>query len=317
MAHATLLLTLAAFAVRCAADMVAVTGATGKLGRHAVQQLVEQGHSVRCLCRSAPTTPSKGEDATAGEVAAWLATLPGVEVLQGQVTEKGKVFELLQGCSACLALHGAKRYTKPVDLLPWVDESTDANHGKQVNCEAVGYLLDAAVANGCKRLVRVTGKGEDPWSPFSILINGLGSMAKAWNQEGERRLRGQSQVDYTIIRPGYMGKVDATLDDEVSLALADDGGDLKVSAIPHRCVAELCVRCLAYPNAACATLVAMTQPGDGPRTWEPLLEKVAPDRREFPGPELLGEHYAAVRTALAAGAVLGVSAAALVARSLQ
>eukprot|EP00439_Symbiodinium_sp_Y106_P039416 s4399_g4.t2 len=295
MAHATLLLTLAAFAVRCAADMVAVTGATGKLGRHAVQQLVEQGHSVRCLCRSAPTTPSKGEDATAGEVAAWLATLPGVEVLQGQVTEKGKVFELLQGCSACLALHGAKRYTKPVDLLPWVDESTDANHGKQVeaarlpqppppppppaaallmpgiaptlltfvNCEAVGYLLDAAVANGCKRLVRVTGKGEDPWSPFSILINGLGSMAKAWNQEGERRLRGQSQVDYTIIRPGYMGKVDATLDDEVSLALADDGGDLKVSAIPHRCVAELCVRCLAYPNAACATLVAMTQPGDG------------------------------------------------------
>eukprot|EP00439_Symbiodinium_sp_Y106_P070472 s630_g12.t1 len=53
------------------------------------------------------------------------------------------------------------------------------------------------------------------------------------------------------------------------------------------------------------------------RTWEPLLEKVAPDRREFPGPELLGEHYAAVRTALAAGAVLGVSAAALVARSLQ
>ncbi|OLP97410.1 hypothetical protein AK812_SmicGene20265 [Symbiodinium microadriaticum] len=285
MAHPTLLLALAAFAVRCAADMVAVTGATGKLGRHAVQQLVEQGYSVRCLCRSAPTKPSRGEDATAGEVAAWLATLPGVEVFQGQVTEKEKVMELLRGCSACLALHGAKRYTEPEDLLPWVDESTDANHGKQVNCEAVGYLLDAAVANGsmskrtstcCKRLVRVTGKGEDPWSPFSILINGLGSMAKAWNQEGERRLRGQSQVDYTIIRPGYMGKVDATLDDEVSLALADDGGDLKVSAIPHRCVAELCVRCLAYPNAARATLVAMTQPGDGPRP-----------RRAMQGPLLL------------------------------
>lgn len=107
MAHPTLLLALAAFAVRCAADMVAVTGATGKLGRHAVQQLVEQGYSVRCLCRSAPTKPSRGEDATAGEVAAWLATLPGVEVFQGQVTEKEKVMELqrLLGSSRRQALH--------------------------------------------------------------------------------------------------------------------------------------------------------------------------------------------------------------------
>ncbi|CAE7029381.1 unnamed protein product [Symbiodinium sp. CCMP2592] len=281
-----------------------------------------------------------------------------------------------------------------MDLLPWVDVFVSSlcllcllatqirnklprdGPAVQVNCEAVGYLLDAAVANGAD--LAQTSARASAWNPVhmrsgwawldvkyllqeqfaaqssevfavfvlgrrslvslfetwrlrelegfaftaealevQILINGLGSMAKAWNQEGERRLRGQSQVDYTIIRPGYMGKVDATLDDEVSLALADDGGDLKVSAIPHRCVAELCVRCLAYPNAARATLVAMTQPGDGPRTWEPLLEKVAPDRREFPGPELLGEHYAAVRTALASGLVLGVSAAALVARSLQ
>ncbi|CAE7686134.1 unnamed protein product, partial [Symbiodinium pilosum] len=80
---------------------------------------------------------------------------------------------------------------------------------------------------------------------------------------------------------------------------------------------ELCVRSLAYPNAARATLVAMTTPGAGPRSWDPLLEKVAPDRRSFPGPELLGEHYAAVRTALGGGVLLGVSAAALLARSLQ
>lgn len=44
------------------------------------------------------------------------------------------------------------------------------------------------------------GKGEDPWSVFSILINGLGSMAKAWNYEGEQLLRSCKDVDYTIVR---------------------------------------------------------------------------------------------------------------------
>jgi len=36
--------------------------------------------------------------------------------------------------------------------------------------------------------VRITGS-EKPWNIFSIIINGLGGMAKAWNYEGERLLR--------------------------------------------------------------------------------------------------------------------------------
>ena len=34
-----------------------------------------------------------------------------------------------------------------------------------------------------------------------------------------------------------MGDVDATLDDDKALALVDDGGELKVTAIPYRSVA--------------------------------------------------------------------------------
>ena len=52
--------------------------------------------------------------------------------------------------------------------------------------QGVRYLLSAAAASKtCKRIVRVTGKGETPFSIFSVLINTLGSMAKAWNYEGE------------------------------------------------------------------------------------------------------------------------------------
>ena len=46
-------------------------------------------------------------------------------------------------------------------------------------------------------------------------VAGLGSMAKAWNYEGECVLRG-SDIDYTIIRPGIMGQLER-LPDDVSL----------------------------------------------------------------------------------------------------
>ncbi|CAK9114576.1 Uncharacterized protein ycf39 (ORF319) [Durusdinium trenchii] len=300
-----------AVAVTGADGTVAVTGATGKLGRHAVEQLVAAGHPVRCLVRcQVGAVGRRDKEATSEEVAAWLASLPGVELIQGEVTDGETLQKLLQGCSACLALHGSTRFTKVTDWLPWVDEREDSNHGRQVNCEAIAQLLAAAEQQKCPRLVRVTGKGEDPWSITSILINALGSMAKAWNFEGERRLRG-ANIDYTIVRPGFMGDVDATLDEDKALALADNGGDLKVTAIPHRSVAELCVRSLAYPQAKRATLVAMTVPGPGARTWDPLLEKVRPDRRSFPGPELLDEHYLAVRLFGAVASGLAAAAAAI------
>ena len=35
----------------------------------------------------------------------------------------------------------------------------------------------------------MTGKGEQPWAIFTILINLAGSMVKAWNYAGETLLR--------------------------------------------------------------------------------------------------------------------------------
>mmetsp|Transcript_141226 Transcript_141226/g.451135 ORF Transcript_141226/g.451135 Transcript_141226/m.451135 type:complete len:153 (-) Transcript_141226:427-885(-) len=69
----------------------------------------------------------------------------------------------------------------------------------------------------------------------------------------------------------------------------------QVSSIPHESVAQLCVRCFDYPNAARSTLCAMTAPGgEGASSWEPLLSKVSADRRKFPGDELFKSHVFAV-----------------------
>jgi hypothetical protein len=143
----------------------------------------------------------------------------------------------------------------------------------------------------------------------------MGSLAKAWTYEGECLLRSDRRVDYTIIRPGIMVAGMEALDEGTALGLADNGGDLKVSKIPHASIAELAIECLAYPNAARSTLCAMAVPTEeGASSYAPLLAKVKPDTREF-APTLLAQHLLAVRvggTALAALAT-GMASALVVA----
>ncbi|KAJ1458948.1 hypothetical protein M885DRAFT_512029 [Pelagophyceae sp. CCMP2097] len=282
---------------------VGVIGGTGKLGRRVVQELAGRGVRVRVLQRhdvGQGTAASIADDASTAAVTAYLAALPGVELVRGDVTRLSDVEALLQGCTACISAHGARRNSRFQDLF--IDPTGESSHSKQVNYVGVQNIIDAARSTGCERVVRVTGKGEQPWSVFSILINLLGSMAKAWNYEGEMLLR-NSGLDYTLVRPGVMGR--SKEDAPSSLALCDDGGDLKVSSITHGAVARLCVDCLDFPNAAKATLTAMTtEARQGAESWRPLLANVAADRREFP-PSMLDQHQKAVKV----GAAVALGAA--------
>ena len=115
---------------------VAVVGGTGKLGRQAVKQLVDAGYEVKALVRhdAATAVASDAPDATPAAVSAFLATLPGVTLVQGSVTSSSDCAALLEGCAACLALHGARRTSKWTDALPWTrPEDDDPSHAKQVN----------------------------------------------------------------------------------------------------------------------------------------------------------------------------------------
>ena len=187
---------------------IAVVGATGKVGRSAVQQLVQRGYVPRILLRhtieegTLDTSEPLADDASPAAVATYLASLPGVETVSGDVTDRASCDALLSGCTAVLALHGARRTRQLSDL--WRNPEGDANHAKQINYQGVANLIDAARASGtCKRIVRLTGKGETPWSIFSILINGLGSMAKAWNVRRGTRSEGALPAPRTRARGGY------------------------------------------------------------------------------------------------------------------
>jgi len=287
---------------------VAVIGATGRLGRQAVLQLASRNVPVKCLVRRYPIDPSAypsiDKGASSDQVVAYLSSLPGVEFVKGDVTDASSIASLVDGCDAVLALHGA-RAAGFKSLVPALNPEDDPTHAKQINYVGVRHVIDAAKKSGtCRRIVRVTGKGENPWSVISILINMLGSMAKAWNYEGEQLLRQCGDIDYTIVRPGVMGKDD--IPKGKVLALVDDGRDLPVSAVTYEQIASLCVDCLDYPNAARSTLTAMNvEPGRGEETYRPLLEKVKADSRTFPE-SLLDEHKKAARTG--AAILFGVAA---------
>lgn len=277
--------------------LVAVTGATGRLGRRAVVDLSKLGVPTRCLVRrDIPADTKPDLNGTSVEVAAYLKSLPSVELVKGDVTNEESIETLMKDCTSVLSLHGPVQGSPWKSLLPPLLGGTredDPTHSRMINYVGLQYMIQAAQQQNskCSRIVRITGKGEDPYGIFSILINMLGTMAKAWNYEGEELLR-QSGLNYTIIRPGIMGSV--PMPGKVK-ALKDDGQDLPVSKVSYDQIADLAVECLDYDNAAKSTLTAMNVPdGEGELTYAPLLKEVHPDQRDFPS-SLLAEHKNAAR----------------------
>ena len=73
------------------------------------------------------------------------------------------------------------------------------------------------------------GLTRTPSITAAICLPCLASLpTKAWNYEGENLLRACPDVEYTIVRPGVMSTLEEDDTPPASLALADDGGDLKV-----------------------------------------------------------------------------------------
>ena len=108
---------------------VAVIGSTGKLGRCAVRELVAQGYAARCLVR----------DVSPADVRAELAALPGVTLVEGDVTDRASVESVMAGCSAVLALHGARRTRSLADFVPFVDHTQERAHARRVRSQCTRF----------------------------------------------------------------------------------------------------------------------------------------------------------------------------------
>lgn len=120
--------------------LVAVTGATGFLGRYIVRHLAETGHRLRCWYR--PGSDRSGFDAVAG----------AVDWLPGELGDAAAVQKLVAGADA--VVHGAVQWQGPRTRGAGSHGAADVFFG--VNLTGSLQLFQSAFAAGVPRFVFIS-----------------------------------------------------------------------------------------------------------------------------------------------------------------
>lgn len=188
-----------------AAGPVVVVGATGKVGRLVVEQLLAQGLTVRAVVRN--TTK-------ATQIFAALPndTKPLLELVTADLCrheESATVLdEAVAGATAIISVMGVVRFSKFSDFLPWRIFSNqadwaDRSHPYYGNYLGQTYLIGLAEKHKVGRFVRLTGLGlaYSPFNPFAILFNTLLSFNNRWGLLTEQALYA-SKIPTVVLRPG-------------------------------------------------------------------------------------------------------------------
>jgi nucleoside-diphosphate-sugar epimerase len=239
---------------------VLVTGATGFVGRHVAEALMERGHEVRCLVRRP-------------ERAAALAAR-GMDIVPGDLTD---------AASLRAAAHGRDTI---VHAAAQAGDWAGRRDYEDANVTGTRNLLDAAEAMGAARVVHVSSvavygrrRGAvDESAPFEPTGDGytdtkIAAERDVWERQRAGRLR------CAVVRPCIVyGPYDWTFVPRVAEGL--EGGWVPLIADgAHRApivsvsdVADLVVECALQPLAAgeafnCASTEVVS--------WKRLFEEVA------------------------------------------
>lgn len=150
---------------------VFLTGATGFVGSYILKELIDQGHSVRCLVRPG-STEKLPVDAGA------------VDVVYGDITDPHTLHGKLDGCDAVIHLVGI----------------IEEKRSEGITFDAIHYqgtvnVADAARAANITRFVQMSANGAGPAANTRYLTS-------KWR--AEEYLRSSNFLDWTIFRPSIV-----------------------------------------------------------------------------------------------------------------
>lgn len=221
-----------------------VTGGTGLLGSHIVEQLRKRGRAVRALVR-------KGADTS------WLKT-QGVELVEGDVTDPASLDRACQGVQ-CI-YHAAARVG---DWGPWEDFV-------RVTIDGSNNLFDAAERAGVPRFIHISsisvyghmnepGLVVDESAPLGVNVHHWSYYTRAKvivEEELWRRHRAGCKVKYTVIRPSWLyGPRDRATLARLTRMIREGkakllgSGDNRLNVVHAANVAEGCILAADNPNA--------------------------------------------------------------------
>ncbi|MCC5794338.1 MAG: SDR family oxidoreductase [Chromatiales bacterium] len=233
-----------------ATERVLVTGATGRTGQLVVEQLLEQGRTVRVLARNA-----EGARGLFGD---------RVEIAVGDVRNPASLPSALEGVTGVISTIGASPRRQEPD-----------NNPEAVDYHGTRNLVAAAVAAGSvEHFVLLTSMGVT--QPNHIL-NRVSDNVLLWKALGENALR-FSSLDYTIVRPGGL------IDEPGGQAgiRAGQGDSMPQTMIPRADVAAVCVNALGNPEAVNKTLEIVSDLTATGVNWSAFFSPLKADERQPP-----------------------------------
>lgn len=153
---------------------IAVTGATGFVGRYIVRELVSRNHSVRALVRSR-------------EKARRVLPERSVTLVQGDISDPGRAEELVQGCNACINLLGIIREVRG-------GPGQRPQTFQRIHVDATRTLVNACQQRGVRRFLQM--------SAINASDTGVSEYQRS-KFEAEMIVR-LSDLDWTIFRPAII-----------------------------------------------------------------------------------------------------------------
>lgn len=185
---------------------VLVVGATGRVGRKVVQQLLAQDRPVRALVRD----PKKAQQIFGAATTLPFPKLDIVVVDMSRYEDYDSELEkAVKGCDSIISVMGVVRVSQFADFLPWrlfgsdVSSWAGRDHPYYGNFLGQKRLIELAAEHKIKRFVRLTGLGlaYSAFNPFAILFNTLLSGNNRYGILCEQALA-KSNVPYVVLRPG-------------------------------------------------------------------------------------------------------------------
>lgn len=161
-------------------------GATGRTGRHVVEDALKSGHDVVALVRN----PAK-----------ITTSSPNLSVVIGTPENSNDIASAITGCDAVISALDNNRSSD----LPWAKPASPPTF----MARSIGNTINAMRARGVRRIVVVSALGAGDSFPYAPFITRL--LARRTNlrlsyadHEAQEEVLRRSELDWTAVRPAIL-----------------------------------------------------------------------------------------------------------------